>query len=163
MTSDPQDESLGEQTSSSSCSFDTIGGSKGSSFVFNINDDSNINITNNIRNDQFQFEGFKDFEFQYPSSLSMRKTYGVIEKFIAKQVTSMQLHKLARNLIKEDLIAHRLGANAGEFVSLSKPSSLCAIEMCSGSYFDGRSSFFDRLQSECGIYAQRSCSHAFKL
>lgn len=77
-----------------------------------------------------KYEGFVDFKFEYPSSLSMRRTYRLIEELIAKGVTSMQLRRLARDLMKLELLA---SSASSQFISLIKPSALCASEMCSAS------------------------------
>jgi hypothetical protein len=74
-----------------------------------------------------KYPGFVDFKFDYPSSLAMRRTYRLIEECIAHRVTSMQLRRLARNLMKEELLAV---SASSKFISLMKPSALCASEMC---------------------------------
>ena len=75
--------------------------------------------------------GFCDFKFQYPSSLELRRIYRVIENCVAKGITSLQLRRLARNLIKSELMNGSDGSVRDGLVSLGKPSALCASEMCS--------------------------------
>ena len=78
-----------------------------------------------------RFEGFKDFKFEYPTSLALRRTYRIIEICVEKRVTSLQLRRLARQLIKESLRKQGCEFSGLEYVSLSKPSALQACEMCS--------------------------------
>jgi len=78
-----------------------------------------------------QFKGFKDFQFEYPTSLALRRTYRIIEACVEKRVTSLQLRRLARQLIKESLRNQGCKFSGLEYVSLNKPSALHASEMCS--------------------------------
>ena len=78
-----------------------------------------------------RFEGFIDFKFEYPTSLALRRTYRIIEICVEKRVTSLQLRRLARQLIKESLRKQGCEFSGLEYVSLSKPSALQASEMCS--------------------------------
>ena len=129
-----QDICLEEQTSSSSPLAAAVVSSSNS---FN----NNLCIKNNNMSDlggeesQFdtsrvsqKYPGFVDFKFNYPSTSAMRRTYSIIEECVALRITSMQLRRLARNLMKEDLLA---ASASTQFISLLKPSALCASEMSS--------------------------------
>lgn len=131
-----QDECLEEQTSSSSPLAAAVVSSSNS---FSDNLCIKINNMSHVGEDENQtymskvsqkFPGFIDFKFDYPSSSAMRRTYHIIEECVAFRVTSMQLRRLARNLIKEELLA---ASASSHFISLFKPSALCAGEMCATS------------------------------
>ena len=64
---------------------------------------------------------------------ALRRTYQIIEQCVEMNVTSLQLRKLARQLIKESLRCQGCEFSGFEYVSLNKPSALLAGEICSDS------------------------------
>lgn len=136
-----QDACLEEQTSSSSPTSAAVVSSRNSSEYKICNSYNNISADGVDQVSDQQYEGFVDFQFQYPTSSAMRRTYSIIEDCVAQRITSMQLRKLARNLMKEEL---SINSASSLILSLNKPSALIASEMCTASNMkSGKTPIFD--------------------